>query len=623
MERIINYLSHLYRGKGAPCILMVSLLLIPVALYHGVENHTLHVTRISLWDWLQSNALLCISAAAAACSCWVCVRRACPLMPAAIVQWKLIFLSAAWVALFDSHAYEFPAQFPLCMLFLISFWLLGRALLGRFSYIVWGIALILLIVIYAAHLNGFVLSYTNLMEVFCTSWQDAKPYFTVYTISLAVIGVAVALLAFHLVYRTICKESRWTLLFCGLTCWLGLLVAIRPIEHHMDRNSSFVWPLGEMEILAYNSARAIYEMNQVEELMECMPPIGSTHSSFDTVHGDAGVICIMHVGESLLADHLSINGYERETTPWLASCPNLVNYKDCVASADMTDKAILTILTNGRRNFLETRNSAYRPSSCSLMDFFAAGGFQCASFWSSGIFQHAAPLFKREADFFVRCSADNFDIPGGAWNQIPYIVNYLAKHRGKNCYIMINNMGSHVPFTYYNHENPRFTPVHPPSPDDTPGSSPDVARNMLNAYDNTVHYTDEYIRRLLESLKGRPYLYVFVSDHGEYLGHGGYWLRVRAPHDALYKSSVCQVAFFVIASPEFENMHPHFKQAMDEVRKHQSMSVAHEHVFHTVLGIMGIKTPFYDATLDLSNPQVQPYTGPHPSRGGEPLPGSE
>ena len=73
-------------------------------------------------------------------------------------------------------------------------------------------------------------------------------------------------------------------------------------------------------------------------------------------------------------------------------------------------------------------------------------------------------------------------------------------------------------------------------------------------------------------------------------------------------------------SPEFEALHPHFAEALRQLRAHSRMTVAHEHLFHTVLGLLGIETPFYAPELDLCNPAAQPYDGEQPDA---PAPGSE
>lgn len=621
----MTFLLRFLKSAFFPIALVILATLLPICTYYGLFVSSPSEMRISLWDWIFSNATFALAATLALIFAWVCHRRGVPfLWGSKKTTWLLVLFALLWSTIFNRFVLDNWIQIPFSILFLLAFWSIWRGLLGRFAYIVWVPCLLVLLLEYAATHEGFLVNPDNLVQVFATSWHDAKTYMTPWHVVMAVLAVAVSIAAYHFVDRTLRREKRWTLLCSGCFSLTLLLALLRPLEHSLWRGSSLVWPLGDMEVLAFNAARAQYQIIQMQQILKCFPPEGTTGATMDTLAPGTGVVCILHVGESLCAEHLAINGYKRETTPWLSKQAHLATFPDCVACASTTDKAVVGILTNGRRDFMTVKDERYLPSSPSLMDFFSACGFKCSSFlYPASVSSNAAGLFSRQMEFFLRCSKENFIIKGEAWNQLPAIEKYIAENQGTNLCFMINNYGSHAFFEEYDKENPPFVPTRPITPDDDLEHDAEVAAICTNAYDNTVAYTDEYIRRLLEPLKGKPYLYVYVSDHGEYVGQGGYWLRGKTPHDAFYKSSVCQVAFFIIASPEFEALNPHFKQAMEEVRNHQSMSVGHEHVFHTVLGIMGIKTPFYDATLDLSNPQVQPYTGPHPSRGGEPLPGSE
>ena len=100
------------------------------------------------------------------------------------------------------------------------------------------------------------------------------------------------------------------------------------------------------------------------------------------------------------------------------------------------------------------------------------------------------------------------------------------------------------------------------------------------------------------------------------MGDHGYWQRSQVPFSQFHQHEPSKVPFIIYASPELEAAHPHFKTALEQLRKNQHISTAHEHVFHTILGIMSIETPYYDQKLDLSTDAVAPYTGPHPARGG-------
>ena len=71
---------------------------------------------------------------------------------------------------------------------------------------------------------------------------------------------------------------------------------------------------------------------------------------------------------------------------------------------------------------------------------------------------------------------------------------------------------------------------------------------------------------------------------------------------------------FVLYSPEFAALRPHFNKSLEQLRANSRLTVAHEHIFHTLLGLFGVTTPYYDGTLDLTSPAVQSYTGPQPPR---------
>lgn len=127
-------------------------------------------------------------------------------------------------------------------------------------------------------------------------------------------------------------------------------------------------------------------------------------------------------------------------------------------------------------------------------------------------------------------------------------------------------------------------------------------------------HTDMYISRLIGELQGRPFIYIYVSDHGEPLGEAGKWMR--RPQD-YHRYRWSTVPLLVIYSPEFAALHPHFAQAVEQMKKNAAVPVAHQNVFHSLLGIIGIESPYYQAEHDISSPALQPYSGPRPGRNGE------
>lgn len=42
------------------------------------------------------------------------------------------------------------------------------------------------------------------------------------------------------------------------------------------------------------------------------------------------------------------------------------------------------------------------------------------------------------------------------------------------------------------------------------------------------------------------------------------------------------------------------------------MTIGQGHLFHTILGLFGIKTEYYRQSFDLASPHAKPYDGPKP-----------
>ena len=354
-----------------------------------------------------------------------------------------------------------------------------------------------------------------------------------------------------------------------------------------------------------------------------LPSPADAPSEISTLNGGEGVICILHIGESVRADRLSLNGYARDTTPWLRThAADIINFTDCTAISTLTTNSMLTILTDAAGN-MEREISPQLDARCgSVMDLFAAHGFACHAFFTSrGMDKNETwgSTFERLQQLITAKAAGCHEYGNPAANdyrpklQLPLVHKVLEESSG-NRFLLINNVGSHSPFFAYDREHPAFTPAGPEALHNAPHANPQAAEMVTNAYDNTIRYTDEYIRDLLEPLRGKPYLYIYVSDHGEPVGDNNEWTRGNLN---FHRTQWCRVPLIVIASPEFVQLHPHFAEALAQLRCNTALPCAHENLFHSLLGIFGISSPYYNAGHDLSSPQCKPYTGPHPSRNGE------
>lgn len=467
-----------------------------------------------------------------------------------------------------------------------------------------------------------------LAQVLAASPQDAAQFTKPAYLAWAILAIAALPVPAYLLSRWCRAVPRLRLLSaCGLSCLSALLSAQ---AYHLGIMSlERGWDIGTLN-LAYHGKNALKIvrvrnsalMNKIRNL----PSPADQPSTIGTLKGNEGVVVVLHIGESLRADRLSLNGYARKTTPWLETCPRLVNFRNCTAAAWSTPSSTLAILTNARGMMENDISPELEATTGCIMDIFAAHGFSCYGFFSSenqdkhkswGILYESlqAAYTARAKKMYTLGEAQGY-MPHA---QLPQIRDCLATGN-ENKFLLVNNMGSHIPFTFYDSRHAMFQPADGLAIFQAPQHNREAARKVNNAYDNTVAYTDSYIRSLTDMLKGKPFLYVYISDHGEPLGDGNTWVRTSAD-TSFHQTKWSKVPFFIISSPEFEALHPHFGEALGNLGNNRGVPAAHENIFHTLLGIFGIKTPYYDEKHDLSAPNPEPYQGPSCDRGGKALDG--
>ncbi len=536
-------------------------------------------------------------------------RRREPLLPEQGDLWRLLGLGLLYSLTGNVCAFISPEHYFIAILMATGSLALLWGLLGRWSLVFWIPFMVLQqgqiagLAIYGSRINSLVLA-----ETFEASAEEASAYLTPANIGL--IAASFVCVSFYgyfqwRVFRGVprLRLAATGLLFALLAYFFGAFIP--PYVQCRD----FYWPFGEIANLAEAYDEAVTRNVATVQQVESLPSPADKPSSIATLQGGEGVVLVVHIGESVRADRMSVNGYERDTTPWLRArqqAGDLVSFTDCISAAADTCQAEIAILTNARRDIYAT-DPAYAPTTGSVLDLFVANHFTLYSFLGRRCSEKLK--YDRVVHLLTRRSKERFNAPGDPWTAVPQMADVLRAHPGENLVFFINNEGSHTPFDHFDEDSAPFKPA------ETDFSNPAAhAREVNNAYDDTVHYTDEFFRRVAERLEGRPYLYVYVSDHGEYLGHDGIWGRggLGSSKRDYHSTTGCRVGMFAIASPELLKLHPRFAEAMEQLRAHAGMCIGQEHVFHTLLGFFGIRTPYYDSRLDLANPGVQPYDGPKP-----------
>jgi lipid A ethanolaminephosphotransferase len=161
--------------------------------------------------------------------------------------------------------------------------------------------------------------------------------------------------------------------------------------------------------------------------------------------------------------------------------------------------------------------------------------------------------------------------------------------------VVLHQLGNHGPAYYarYPKAFEKFKPV---------CASSDLGRctqqEIFNAYDNAILYTDHILSRAIDLLKTketRNVVFIYVSDHGESLGEGGFYLH-GLPYSIAPKEQT-RAPMMMWASEQFVKQQQLSKECMVQRAKEPAH---HDNLFHTVLGLMNISTSVYDPAWDLT-----------------------
>jgi lipid A ethanolaminephosphotransferase len=150
--------------------------------------------------------------------------------------------------------------------------------------------------------------------------------------------------------------------------------------------------------------------------------------------------------------------------------------------------------------------------------------------------------------------------------------------------IVLHSSTSHGP-TYSKKYPPQFEAFKPVC------NSVELAKcsqtELMNAYDNTIVYTDYILAKIIEDLKElKAYnsAMIFVSDHGESLGEKN--LYMHGLPMSLAPKEQYEIPFIVWTSEGSKQLKP-------------NKNLTQNHVFHSVLNFLGVQSPIYDEQLNI------------------------
>ncbi|MBP1858857.1 phosphoethanolamine transferase [Rhizobium herbae] len=299
-------------------------------------------------------------------------------------------------------------------------------------------------------------------------------------------------------------------------------------------------------------------------------------------------VTVIVAGETARAENFSLNGYARDTNPELGrqDIRYFTDTSSCGTATAVSLPCMFSVYTRStytHQKGLETEN---------LLDVLTHAGIR-AEWWDNNTGSKALanriaytslstindPRFCKDHECLDDVHLDRL----GAW---------LDAVKGDSV-LVLHQLGSHGPayFQRYPDAFRRFTPDCR-----TPELGNCSRDEIVNAYDNTILYTDHVLSTVIDMLKARENRMagsmIYMSDHGESLGEHGLYLH-GAPY-FIAPSQQTHVPFVLWQGTEAK---VGTNQTCLQAKTSEPQS--HDNLFHTVLGMMNVATKVYDPALDV------------------------
>jgi lipid A ethanolaminephosphotransferase len=302
------------------------------------------------------------------------------------------------------------------------------------------------------------------------------------------------------------------------------------------------------------------------------------------------VVTVIVAGESARAMNFSLNGYARPTNPELAKL-DVLSFRDVTSCGTETNVSLRCMFSGLTRADYSRARADGRES---LMDVLRHAGLDVA-WWdndggSKGVADGVAYqsyMMRNDPDLCVAGTCQDDIFLGDLDERLASVT--------RDTVIVLHQRGSHGP-AYYLRYPDTFRPFAGDCRDyDLTDCS---AAEILDAYDNTIAYTDRFLARVVgilgkHSARLTGSLF-YISDHGESLGEGGLYMHgtrwEAAPREQTH------VPLIVWTSPAYRALSS-FDDACARVLLDRPFS--QDNVYHTLLGMTDVSTSVYRRDLDI------------------------
>ena len=298
------------------------------------------------------------------------------------------------------------------------------------------------------------------------------------------------------------------------------------------------------------------------------------------------MVVVIVIGESARSGSFGLLGYERPTTPFLAAEKNLAAFPG--VACNTSTKLALPCMFVRPQSVVDNGLQAPQVLEQSVFSVFSKLGFSTELF-----------AMQSEVWFYNSIKPNAFKIreviaadPAHRGKPMVDMIlrdemnTALAKNPKSRQVIVLHTKGSHFSYTSrYPREFAKFQP----ECSGVDGSCSKQA--MVNSYDNSILYTDAFLKSLMASLADKKAVLIYTSDHGETIEENRHFHATPKP---LAPPEQLDVPLLFWASEPYLNANPANRKVFQQLQlaakssNATKTSVGHANLFDSMLGCLGI-----------------------------------
>ena len=382
--------------------------------------------------------------------------------------------------------------------------------------------------------------------------------------------------------RYITRTARMNIGLTGAALFAVGLLALWPAYHvskerHVLRDEIF--PLNIMYNLGLSGSefRKSYNFHKTSE--------GFTYEAERTAEAPGREVYVYIIGEASRAMNWQLYGYGRETNPLLSGVGDLVVFRDVLTQSNTTHKSVPLILSSVATGEHE---ELYRRKG--LPALFNEAGFD--TWFISNQSPQGAMIdhLAHDARHVIYIRSPRHDM-----QLLDEMRKVLERSTSQKLLFVLHCYGSH--FSYHQRYPREFAHF---QPDNDVAIARQHRPMLVNAYDNSIRYTDYFLAQTIDylrSLKGTSSALLYCADHGEDLIDDDRERFLHAsPTTTAYQLYVASLAWFS------EDYRTHFPEKAAAAEANETAPATTHALFHTMADMASIRGGFLSTKVSLVSP---------------------